>query len=231
MNLLSINQDSKTIKSNKQGYLTGILYMAPNTIGGYNVCPSATAGCIQGCLYTAGRAGIFSTINQARVKRKELFFADRANFILQLRGEVIGLIAKAQREGLKPTVRLNGTSDLLPTDYIKLMHEFQQVRFYDYTKVYSRMSKNLPDNYYLTFSRSESNDNECIDVLRRGFNVAAVFQGPELPKYWHDFPVIPGDDYDVRFLDPRGVVVGLVAKGAARKDKTGFVIRKTCISE
>jgi hypothetical protein len=223
MKLLSVSQDAKTLKSLKKGYLTGILYMAPNVIGGPNVCPSATAGCIQACLYTAGRARIFNAIQQARIKRKELFFANRQLFMGTLRNEIDALIRKAKRNKLRPAVRLNGTSDLLPVEYKRLMWDYPDVPFYDYTKVYSRMTKDLPDNYSLTFSRSESNQDQCIEVLEGGHNVAIVFD--KLPEYWHSFPVIDGDQYDARFLDPKGVVVGLTAKGDAKKDCSGFVVR------
>ena len=37
-------------------------------------------------------------------------------------------------------------------------------------------------------------------------------------------PVINGDKTDMRFKDPVGVIVGLKAKGKARKDTSGFVI-------
>jgi len=223
MTLLTVNNDAKTIKNTKQGYLTGILYMAPNTIGGRgNVCPMATAGCIESCLYTAGRAGIFNSIQAARIRRTELYFDDRKLFMAMLRGELSSLLYKSKKLGLKTAVRLNGTSDVLPNEYIQIMEDHRDIYFYDYTKVSNRLTKSLPKNYYLTLSRSETNDSDCIQALRDGFNVAVVFK--KLPEYWHGFKVINGDEYDARFLDEQGVVVGLKAKGAARSDRSGFVV-------
>lgn len=224
MKLLSISSDAKTIKGQKKGYLTGILYLAPMAIGGRNnVCPMASKGCSEACLYTAGRARIFSAIQEARIRKTQLFFDDRTEFMRLLRKDVSALVRKAERENLTPCVRLNGTSDLLPNDYIQLMHEFSEVQFYDYTKVFNRLNKNLPKNYNLTFSRSEVNQSECLQALSSGYNVAIVFD--ELPKFWHNFEVINGDESDVRFIDERSVVVGLSAKGDAKKDASGFVVR------
>lgn len=223
MTLLSVSQDAKTRKSLKQGYLTGILYMAPHSIGGHNVCPMASAGCISSCLYTAGRARVFNTIQQARIRRKQLYFDNRPAFMAQLRREIDALIRKADRDGLLPAIRLNGTSDILGKDYLKLIRSYPDVPFYDYTKVAKRFTIDLPHNYSLTFSRSESNHDKCIEVLRAGGNVAIVFD--KLPEYWHEWQVINGDEYDARFLDPRNVVVGLSAKGDAKRDTSGFVVR------
>ena len=46
----------------------------------------------------------------------------------------------------------------------------------------------------------------------------------KLPKTFKGLPVIDGDKDDLRFLDPQGVIVGLIAKGKAKQDKSGFVI-------
>lgn len=223
MKLLSVSQDAKTMKSLKKGYLTGILYMAPNTIGGPNVCPMASAGCISSCLYTAGRARVFSAIQNARINRKKFYFDDRRGFIAQLHKEIEALQRKADRDGLTPAVRLNGTSDIFGGDYRSVVRSHPDIPFYDYTKVHKRMFERLPSNYSLTFSRSETNHDKCIEVLRAGGNVAAVFD--TLPEYWHEWRVVDGDQYDARFLDPQNVIVGLTAKGDAKRDNSGFVIR------
>lgn len=224
MKLLSISADSKTSKGEKLGYLTGIVYLAPVNLSGYQVCPMASKGCSAACLYSAGR-GAFSNVQQARLKKTRFFFEDRKAFILQLTKEVKALKRKADRENMKAAVRLNGTSDLLPIEYIKLIESFPEISFYDYTKVHKRFEKKLPSNYYLTFSRSECNESEALKLLEKGFNVAVVFQ--QLPKTWKGYKVIDGDISDVRFLDPSAVVVGLKAKGKAKKDKSGFVINNS----
>jgi hypothetical protein len=124
-------------------------------------------------------------------------------------------------------VRLNGTSDINWERY-SVIQAFNKVQFYDYTKNYFRMNLfldgKLPSNYSLTFSRSETNENDCISILKRGGNVAVVFRSKVLPTHWQGFPVINGDENDLRFLDPKGVVVGLTAKGKAKSDTSGFVV-------
>ena len=39
-------------------------------------------------------------------------------------------------------------------------------------------------------------------------------------------PVVDGDKSDLRFLDGENVIVGLIAKGQAKKDQSGFVINQ-----
>lgn len=218
-------QNYKTVKGEKQGVITGILYLAPASISGWNVCPKASEGCKKACLYKAGRGGLNSA-QLARIKKTEFYYNNRKEFIDLLRKDIKSLIKKAQNKNMIPAVRLNGTSDLnfLTTGIIE---EFPQVRFYDYTKVLNRFYKSLPSNYSLTFSKSESNQTEVETALKLGANVAVVFntkKGQKLPETYLGYPVYDGDDTDLRFLDPKNVVIGLRAKGPAIKDKSGFVI-------
>ena len=218
-------QNYKTVKGEKQGIITGILYLAPASISGWNVCPKASEGCKKSCLYKAGRGG-FNSVQLARIKKTEFYYNNRKEFIDLLRKDIKSLIKKAQNKNMIPAVRLNGTSDLnfLTTGIIE---EFPQVRFYDYTKVLNRFYKSLPSNYSLTFSKSESNQTEVETALKLGANVAVVFntkKGQKLPETYLGYPVYDGDDTDLRFLDPKNVVIGLRAKGPAIKDKSGFVI-------
>lgn len=156
---------------------------------------------------------------------------DRPEFVRRLIREVTLLEARAKRKGLRACVRLNGSSDI-PWEALapELFRRFPRVRFYDYTKNLGRMEAFLagqfPRNYYLTFSRSEVNEPQCLEVLAHGGTVAVVFGG-KLPKTWpwHCARVIDGDTHDARFHDRAGVVVGLSAKGKARKDTSGFVVR------
>lgn len=222
MKLLSVSNDSKTSKGEKMGYLTGVMYFAPVDISGFNVCPMASAGCKKACLYSAGR-GRFNNVQQARINRTKFFYEDRPSFMLQLEKELKALIRKAEKLDLIPAVRLNGTSDIFCSQYFDLMVKYSHVQFYDYTKVYKRFFRDLPLNYYLTFSRSEENENKAIELLNLGFNVAVVFD--QLPETWNGFKVIDGDTSDVRFLDASAVVVGLKAKGEAKKDITGFTVK------
>ena len=238
--LLSVAADAKTIKGAAAGVLTGILYLAPGTLAGVgNLCPHASKGCAQACLFSAGRAGIFEAINIARVMRTRFLHADRAAFLDVLRGEIRALMRRAAREGMRPAVRLNGTSDL-PWESLapELFEEFAGLQFYDYTKNPRRALAfargELPENYHLTFSLSETNAPTAALVASAGCNVAAVVDGHRggqpLAIAGESFATFDADRHDVRFLDRvspggRGRVGVLKAKGKAKKDLSGFVVR------
>jgi hypothetical protein len=235
MNFLSTG-NAKTIKGEKLGYITGILYLAPHTISGKNVCSFASKGCAAACLFTAGR-GVCKNIQNARIRKTEEFFADPKGFIEILAGDILILEKRCKRNDNLLAIRLNGTSDL-PFErmggkfQVSLMERFPQVEFYDYTKNPNRMKAYLrgemPKNYHLTFSRSENNGRVAEEILRLGGNVAMVFackKKEELPKEYADYKVVDGDNHDLRFLDETNVIVGLRAKGKARQDKSGFVIK------
>jgi len=244
-NLLSINQDSKTPKGTKKGYLTGILYLAPYKISGKNLCPKASKGCSQACLYTAGR-GKFTKVQEARIKKTHYFLEDRENFMLDLYKSIIKLIKKADKLNLQPVVRLNGTSDLRFENirfnyngkHKTIFQAFKNVQFYDYTKyeLSSGRWDNLPSNYDLTFSLAEDNYLDAYELLLAGKRIAAVyrdnlpskqiFQGKDLSL---QFPVINADETDLRFKDGQGIICGLIAKGDAKKDETGFVLDSNVI--
>lgn len=236
--LLSVAADAKTVKGQKMGYLTGVLYLAPHTISGYQVCPKASEGCRLACLYTAGR-GVYTNTQNSRIAKTKRFHEDRDGFMAQLVDEMEALIRKAKREGMIPVVRLNGTSDL-PWEKIKcnrngvtyasIMEAFADVTFYDYSAILGRTKAlNLP-NYHLTFSLKENNDSDAIEAIKQGYNVAVVMnigRKEEKPKTWGGYPVHNGDETDLRFLDPQGgYIIGLFPKGKARKDNFGFVRSK-----
>ena len=227
--LLGINTNYKTIKSEKVGVLTGIIYMAPYNLSGKNVCPGASAGCAAACLNTAGR-GAMGVVQKARLKKTNRFWDDRKQFLQDLALEIAKLQKQAEAKGLKAAVRLNGTSDLPYERYkvgdtgMNIMQLFPEVQFYDYTKLENRIvGQQLPANYHLTFSRAEDNDHKLADVLKHT-SAAVVFSG-ELPETWRGYPVIDGDEHDARFTDAGpGVIIGLTAKGKARHDSSGFVV-------
>jgi hypothetical protein len=226
MKLLT-TQNYKTTKGEKLGIMTGILYLAPAKISGYEVCPRRSEGCTKSCLYSAGR-GAFNTVQKSRVAKTKMFFEQRDEFMTQLRKDIKSLVNKANKQNMVPAIRLNGTSDIEWTR-LGIIEEFPDVQFYDYTKVLNRVTKERPSNYHITFSKNESNDVECLAAIKAGVNVAVVFdtkKGEYLPETWNGAPVYDGDDTDVRFLDPKGgYVIGLRAKGKARKDQTGFVVK------
>ena len=250
--LLSINSDSKTSKGTKKGYLTGILYLSPSKKSGVDFCASSSKGCENGCLDEAGR-GAFNSVQLARYNKSQYFLKDRSNFMLDLIESIIRLQKKAHNKNLVPVVRLNGTSDLIwesirinlselmkrkyiinNIDFVKgfninkrlnIFELFSNITFYDYTKhpIEWRSKALKLNNYSLTFSRCEDNENKALSYLINGFNSAFVFKN-SIPKKYKGFKVINGDETDLRFLDEKNVIVGLVAKGKAKNDKSGFVI-------
>ena len=228
-NLLSISADSKTIKGEKIGYLTGILYLAPANTTKYNTCSMAhKAQCAVACLYSAGR-GAFNNVQQSRIDKTLYFYEARDEFMAQLFKNIKALIKKAESKGLKPLVRLNGTSDIrwenVPFEGATIFEAFPNVQFYDYTKDANR--KDLPANYDLTFSYSgvESFKPYVFKAQSKGMRMAVVFRKEStIPSTFKGINVVSGDNSDVRHLDDQGIIVGLYAKGAAKRDQTGFVV-------
>jgi hypothetical protein len=225
MNYLSIDTNAKTIKGQTKGYLTGILYLAPADLSGKNLCPHASKGCKAACLFTAGR-GAMNPIREARLRKTFAFLNDRKAFVEDLKKDIAALQKKAIKKGMIPCVRLNGTSDL-PWHSMGIFQSFSDIQFYDYTPNKDRMVEflkgKLPSNYHLTFSRKEDNQESVQYILNAGGNVAVVFAG-EFPQTYLGKPVVNGDETDLRFLDGENVVVGLKAKGKAKKDESGFVV-------
>jgi len=233
MKLLS-TANPKIQKGAKLGYLSFILHLAPADLSGKEVCPKRTAGCTEACLNTAGRGGMFkrgentNMIQQARIRKTRMFFEARDEFMLQLKADIEKGIRQARKLGLTPVFRLNGTSDLawekytIPGTDMNLFDYFRHVQFYDYTKVMGRKVARYT-NYHLTFSAADGNDADVARAINAGMNVAMVFD--KLPKTYMGREVFDADDTDLRFLDPKGVIAGLKAKGRAKKDTTGFVRR------
>jgi hypothetical protein len=230
----------KTLKGQTQGFMTYILHLAPASLSGYNTCPKATAGCIAACLNTAGRGGMFkkgettNVIQKARIRKTKMFFEYREEFMNLLVKDITLAIKQAEKKNLIPVFRLNGTSDLswekYPAirnglEYENIFDAFSEVQFYDYTKILGRKVTGI-SNYHLTFSEADGNALDTLNAIRAGMNVATVFgikKTLPMPDFWNGMNVFNGDESDLRFLDPKGVVVGLYAKGKAKKDVSGFV--------
>ena len=215
----------KTRKGEKYGWKTYGIHLAPYNLSGKNVCSSASAGCSAACLNTAGRGSMHS-VQDARVKKTRRFFEDRDGFLSQLFKEIKSSIKSATKKELKSCFRLNLTSDILWERLV--VEKFPQVQFYDYTNHLKRFVRflegKLPNNYHLTYSRDETTPDTLIKSLcASGGNVAVVFR-KKLPKTWLGIEVIDGDDSDLRFEDGNGKIVGLVEKGKAKDDDTGFVV-------
>lgn len=224
MELLTTS-NTKVIKGQGRGYMTFILHLAPADSSGREVCPKRSAGCTAACLNTAGR-GQMHKVQEGRLRKTRWYHEDRAGFMAQLVWDIRAGIRKADREDVTPVFRLNGTSDI-PWERVRVGGEnvlemFPGVQFYDYTKILGRKVGRYA-NYHLTFSRSESNDRDVARAIQQGMNVAVVFD--QLPETYLGLPVVSGDEDDLRFLDPRGVIVGLKAKGRGRRDASGFVVQ------
>lgn len=233
-NLLAIGSDAKTVKGQRRGYLTGILYGAPaETSGVMNTCLFATAGCKASCLFTAGRAAFTPSIITGRINKTRWYHAEPETFIAKLRHEIAALVRKAERQGMTACVRLNGTTDIAKLA-LQMSAEFPTVQFYDYTKLPKPWLRQRA-NYSLTFSLSENNESDAREALQHGVNVAVVFKtkkGHALPASFMGHEVIDGDLTDLRFTDGkakdgRAVIVGVRAKGKAKKDVSGFVKLET----
>jgi hypothetical protein len=230
----------KVLKGLKQGFNTYILHLAPADVSGYETCPKRTAGCTAACLNTAGRGGMFkkgestNVIQEARKRKTKMFFENRETFMQLIVKDIELAIKQSEKKDLVPVFRLNGTSDLSFEKYEvvrngqlfrNIFAAFPKVQFYDYTKVLGRKVKDI-SNYHLTFSAADGNDADVFRAMAEGLNVATVFglkKTEAMPETYNGRTVFNGDDSDLRFLDPKGVVVGLYAKGKAKKDTSGFV--------
>jgi len=233
--ILGFDSDPKTQKSNAAGseFLTGIVYLQPD----YRTCHfSKMAKCDGPCLNLSGRGGM-SNVQLVRHDRTRAFYEDNDLFLELLRREIQSHIVRSTKKGLRPALRLNGTSDI---DWSEIVRDFPEVTFYDYTKDLSRLRKwindpeSMPKNYSVTLSYSSAScvySQRCFELmdLSPTLNLAVVFRDIETLHHFMDYgfhgrAVIDGDKTDLRFLDPKGVIVGLYAKGPAKKDTSGFVI-------
>ena len=234
MKLLTVNGNPKLVKGDKLSdkYLSAIMHLSPiNT----RICPyQDIAKCKRPCLNTAGRGGIFkkgestNNIQEARKRKTDLYLNDRDTFMSLLVKDIQAFVRKCERLGKMPCVRLNGTSDiqweLIPVEnYANIFEMFSDVQFYDYTKIPTRKVSHIK-NYHLTWSYSEANDKYARLFEQVPYNKAVVFHGG-LPSMFKGMKVIDGDTTDMRFLDKANRVIGLKAKGKARKDTSGFVIQ------
>lgn len=227
--LTSPLSNPKVAKNGKVGVLASVLHLAPADLSGYEVCPGRSAGCTAACLHYAGNPQYFNVKTKARIRKTKEFFEQRETFMAQLHKEIGALERKALKLGMEPAVRLNGTSDIVwerkaCMGKANIMEHFPNVSFYDYTKL-PRDPQGLPENYHLTVSMSESNQDKIEKAIDWGYNVAVVFEN-KLPETYLGLPVINGDEHDYRPIDPKGCIVGLVVKGPKGKaDDSGFVVR------
>lgn len=229
--------NKKTKKNEKYGVATAIMYLSPHKDNKYgiNLCKGASKGCAEACLVGSGMGGMIKSVIEARKKRTHFFLEDQEGFMKQLVKEIE---KGSKKHGKDFSVRLNGTSDIpfedIPVNGKKNIFEvFPYIQFYDYTKRFNRLKKNIPSNYYLIFSRNEVNGDRCKQALDKGFNVAIVFD--KLPNKLYGYEVVDGDKHDLRYIEDGPKVIGLkykplTGKGAKPKNirakQSGFVLLK-----
>lgn len=229
--------NAKLRKSAGGEWLLFGLSMSPATTSGHQVCSSSTPGCRKACIFTSGNGG-YPIVSRGRKGRALAWFQKREEFKKKLYEEMELAMKLAKRHKRNLGIRLNVFSDIMwERQFPEIIGDFGEVQFYDYTKHFERMMRfcrgEFPSNYYLTFSRSEKNEEECLRVLSSGRNVSVPFtinaaMKPDikvpLPNTYLGYPVVNGENNDLRFLDPQGCVVGVKTKGMGFWDKTGFVV-------
>tara|TARA_Y100000593_G_scaffold7131_1_gene13419 strand:+ start:3474 stop:4313 length:840 start_codon:yes stop_codon:yes gene_type:complete len=207
--------NTKLRKNKKRGFKTVGLNLAPAKLAMVgNTCPASTKGCRESCLDNCGLRAVFTSIHMGKIARTVLWFKDRKRFLEMLDDELERKRYSAERAGDRLAARLNVFSDI-PFEKHGVMDRHPEIEFYDYTKRPKRFGQVRP-NYWVTLSRSENNETQCLYALSQGANVAVVFASIEgkqfttLPKTWKGFPVVVGDESDLRFQDPRGRTRGRV---------------------
>jgi hypothetical protein len=237
-----LSKGTTNAKTSKNSLETFILYMSPadQNSKGADLCPFRSKGCTSACLYTAGR-GKFNNVQRARMNKSEYFIRDKKTFLSQLALELKAINKRQLKKGTKAAIRLNGTTDV---DFLYLLKnrvgldalQLEGLVFYDYTKDPHRVKRYAGTNYTLTFSRAEDNEPQALEVLKNSGIVSAVF-AEKLPQFYKGFEVFDGDKADdimikaskavkalKRTRKGQGLILGLKAKGDAKKDTSGFVI-------
>lgn len=221
----SVNMTAKHSKAFKYNELTYSLYLSPANTSGFEVCAGRTKECTIACLHESGLNRIDqkqNKINKSRIAKTKLFFQERDYFMGWMIDEIESVRNKAKKLGYNFSVRLNNTSDLSPEIFTlgdrNILEIFEDCQFYEYSKIYRRIALTKKyKNYDLTFSYSGNNIDECQRALNvDNTRVAVVFRN-ELPETFMDHEVINGDEYDMRYHDPKNVIVGLKFKKVRNK--------------
>ena len=224
--LLSVSNDAKTVKGEKFGYITHVLYLAAGNTSGHEVCHWRNDECFKVCLYNAGR-GKMHSVQNARIQKTKRYFLNKKKFISDLMQEIESTSKKAQKKGYIPIYRLDGTSDLGLAQ--RIAPKFPNLQFYDYTKNFKR--KPLA-NWDITYSYDGFNWNKCKEKLSGVSDlknvspcsrVAMVFKN-KLPKTYKGYKVVDGDNHDLRFLDKKNIIIGLKIKGKKSLEAQNFFV-------
>jgi hypothetical protein len=233
------NGDSNVKLAKNETRTYGLSLSPANVSGIGNTCPHASAGCKAVCLDHQGQ-GSMTMVQRSRMAKTHAYYKKRPEFMAKLEKEIDGILRA--NKGKDIAIRLNVFSDL-PWEQTGIFDKYPQIQGYDYTKNPRRVGS-VRKNYWVTFSRSETNEDKAIELLKAGKNVAVVFYDEnggcgkasakqQLPKTWNDYPVLDGDLTDLRYEDKRGgYVVGLRLKAKTRKDRqnaidSGFAVLST----
>lgn len=231
-----VAQSSKMMHSYNHHESTYSIYLAPADLSGYNVCPMS-AHCKENCLNMSGKtlineyqaktkeSGVNPTV-ASRILKTRLFFENREVFMRLMIHEILKEQKKAIARGHSFSVRLNCTSDINPVlfcvDGRNILELFPNIQFYDYTKVPSHIKvAEKYSNYDLTLSYDGYNM-EWIKA-NPSYRFAFVYNGV-MPSEFEGRNVIDGDEYDMRYKDPKGCAVGLKVKITANMIKDGKVV-------
>jgi len=225
MNLLSATVKTEKTEKAFPDWENSITYLLPNKV----LCPFS-AQCFGPCLKSSGRLPMSKKL---MIERTKMFFQTPDVFFHILNSELLKKHTSAKRKNKKLAYRFNGTSDTF-----KVVKKFLDAdrqpfdRLYDYTKDFLRvMNYQGYKGYHLTFSFDGLNSDEASYLLENSIaNVAVVFNtkpGEDLPATFNfggvDYPVTDGDLHDLRFTDGPQKIIGLRAKGKAKKNENGFV--------
>jgi len=195
------------------------------------VCPaSELAGCIKPCLTWSGLAAVYDSINSARKARTDYWLSDQSGFLDQLRRELTNFSKLCRKQGVQGVVRLNVLSDI-QWERFGIPQAFPELFFLDYTKLAKRLGK-TPSNYKLIFSYSDRPQyaKQVKAAQQTDAPIAVVFKNG-IPSEYLDRPVVDGDQSDILNVLAGRVVIGLKAKGPAKKDTGGFVVDGNLIAK
>lgn len=234
-NILSVDSDnSKLAKSREFGFLSVGISLAQSDASGFNVCKFSSEPCRNACVGKKGLAGVFPSIEEARIRKTKMLFQDRDRFYALLDKDLAKLPGLSRSLGLKIHFRSDVFSDIdwrigfrdsqkrgLFDRLEALPVRRDELELHDYTKDFWRWEREHLNNrrynleWKLTFSFSGENESLCIEVLRRGGRVAVAFdcKPHQLPKTWRGYRVVDGDVHDLQWLHGGGVVIGLAVKG------------------
>ena len=183
--LLRSGKDNvKLAKSEGYGeYLTYNLSLMPWKYSGFQTCPIGQ-DCHLDCIGHKSGNNVFKTTQIAKIKRTQAFFKIRDEFMQVLRDDLDKVYYSPSRHTM--AVRLNTYSDI-PWEEYGIIDEYPGIQFYDYTKLFSRVSIRAyhRPNYDLTYSLSaKRHDLEAIQNLQ-GHNRCAMVVSRDVYKYLH----------------------------------------------